>query len=59
MTLANEIKKFIVNYIKSTDLQQYSGYEDLLEDTVNKLFSLCTTEEEREIVKAVISLEEH
>jgi succinate dehydrogenase flavin-adding protein (antitoxin of CptAB toxin-antitoxin module) len=59
MTLANEIKKFIVNYIKSTDLQQYSGYEDLLEDTVNKLFSLCTTEEEREIVKAVISLEDH
>jgi hypothetical protein len=39
--------------------QHYAGYEDSLERDVDKLFSLCTTDEEREIVKAVISLEDH
>lgn len=59
MTLANAIKKFIANFIQSTDLQHYAGYEDRLQDAVDDLFSLCTTDAEREIVRAVISLEDH
>ena len=39
--------------------QHYAGYEDGLEKDVAELFSLCSTEQEREIVRAVISLEEH
>lgn len=59
MTLAIEIKNFIANYVITDKWQHYAGYEDALERTVDKLFSLCTTDEEREIVKAVISLENH
>jgi hypothetical protein len=59
VTLASEIKSFIANYVMTDKLQQHSGYEDSLERCIDKLFSLCTTDEEREIVKAIISLEEH
>ena len=59
MTLAIEIKKFIDTFIKSQDLQRYSGYEDRLDDAIDYLTSLCTTQEEYEIVKAIISLENH
>ena len=59
MTLANEIKSFIANYIMTDKNQHYAGYEDQLEYEVDKLFSLCSTEQEREIVRAIISLEEH
>lgn len=59
MTLANEIKRFIANYIMTDKNQHYAGYEDQLEYAVDKLFSLCTTDAEREIVRAIISLEEH
>lgn len=59
MTLANAIKSFIANYIMTDKWQHYAGYEDGLERDVDKLFSLCSTEQEREIVKAVISLEDH
>ena len=59
MTLAIEIKKFIANYVMTDKWQHYAGYEDGLERDVDKLFSLCTTDAEREIVKAVISLEDH
>ena len=59
MILADEIKSFIANYIMTDKNQHYAGYEDQLEYEVDKLFSLCTTDTEREIVRAVISLEEH
>lgn len=59
MTLAIEVKKFIDTFIKSQDLQKYGNYEDLLDDVVDYLTSLCTTAEEYEIVKAIISLENH
>lgn len=59
MTLAIEIKKFIDTFVKSTDLQKYSGYEDYLDDAIDYLTSLCTTQEEYEIVKTIISLEDH
>lgn len=59
MTLASEIKKFIDTFVKSQDLQRYGNYEDLLDNAVDYLTSLCTTAEEYEIVKAVISLEDH
>lgn len=59
MTLAKAIKHFIETFIISQDLQQYGRYEDLLDDAVDELYSLCTTETERAMVKAVVSLEEH
>ena len=59
MTLAIEIKKFIDTFIKSQDLQRYGNYEDILDNAVDYLTSLCTTAEEYEIVKAIISLEDH
>lgn len=59
MTLAIEIKKFIDTFIKSTDLQRCGNYEDRLDDAIDYLTSLCTTAEEYEIVKAIISLENH
>lgn len=59
MTLAIEVKKFIDTFIKSQDLQNYSNYEDILDDAVCYLTSLCTTAEEYEIVKAIIDLENH
>lgn len=59
MTLANEIKSFIANYIATDKWQHYGGYEDRLDDAIYYLTSLCTTPEEYEIVKAIISLENH
>lgn len=59
MTLAIEIKKFIDTFIKSQDLQKYGNYEDRLDDAVYYLISLCKTQEEYEIVKAIVSLENH
>lgn len=59
MTLAIAIKNFITNYIMTDKFQHYAGYEDHLEIAVENLFSLCTTDEEREIVRAIISLEDH
>lgn len=59
MTLAIEVKKFIDTFIKSDRLQSLSGYEDYLDEAIDYLTSLCTTAEEYEIVKAIISLEEH
>lgn len=59
VTLAIEIKRFIDTFIKSQDLQRYSNYEDRLDDAVYYLTSLCKTEEEYEIVKAIVSLENH
>lgn len=59
MTLAIEIKNFIANYIKTDKWQHYAGYEDRLEDAVYYLYSLCTTQEEYEIVKTIVSLEDH
>ena len=59
MTLAIEIKRFVDNFIKSKDLQRCSNYEDVLDEAVDYLTSLCTTAEEYEIVKAIISLEDH
>lgn len=59
MTLANAIKAFIETFILSQDLQQYGRYEDLLDNAVDIMYSLCTTETERAIVKAIVSLEEH
>jgi hypothetical protein len=59
MTLAKALKNFIVNFVVSKELQRSSNYEDTLEWAVDELFSLCTTDEERELVKAVIHLEDH
>lgn len=59
MTLATAIKSFVANYIMTDKWQHYGGYEDALERDIDKLYSLCSTEQEREIVKAVISLEDH
>lgn len=59
MTLAKAIKNFIETFIMSQDLQQYGRYEDILDDAVDELYSLCTTEAEHAIVKAIVSLEEH
>ena len=59
MTLVIAIRRFIDNFIKSKDLQRSSNYEDTLEYAVDELYSLCTTDEERELVKAVVRLEDH
>ena len=59
MTLADKIKLFISNYLMTTDHQHFGGYEDHLENVIEELFYLCTTDEERAIVRAIISLEEH
>ena len=59
MTLAKAIKSFIETYIISQELQQYGRYEDILDEAIDRLYSLCTTEAERAIVKAIVSLEEH
>ena len=59
MTLAIEIKKFIDTFVKSQDLQRLGNYEDYLDEAIYNLTSLCTTAEEYEIVKAIVSLENH
>lgn len=58
-SLAFRIKLFIEHYIMTDEYQGYGGYEDALENAVDYLYSLCTTDAEREIVKAIVSLEEH
>ncbi len=59
MTLIIALRRFITTYVNPTSIHSWSNYEDTLEEVIDELYSLCTTDEERELVKAVISLEDH
>lgn len=59
MTLAEAIKTFIEYYIMTDENQNRAGYEYSLEKDIHMLYALCTTDDERAIVKAIVSLEDH
>lgn len=59
MKLIIALRRFIATYVNPTSIHSWSNYEDTLEEAIDKLYSLCTTDEERELVKAIVRLEDH